>query len=193
MDNSEVLLMFSGGLDSTGVFYKLLKENKKIHVHHLHMVNRENRHTAENIAVKNVCEYMKKIGDFKYSESYHEYPCYNENFMWDSDMCNFISGTICLSLKSVKEVALGMTKSDITRSVTDRAERGTKIFESFGTSAKKIYPLRDMTKKEIFEMLPVDLRSLTWSCRTPIYLPDGDMHKCKKCKACRELKRLPVY
>jgi 7-cyano-7-deazaguanine synthase in queuosine biosynthesis len=187
MDNSEVLLMFSGGLDSTGVFYKLLKENKKLHVHHLHLVNKENRHKAENIAVKNVCEYMKKIGNFEYSESYHEYPCYNKNFMWDSDMYNFIAGTICLSLKSVKEVALGMTKSDITRSVTDRAERGTKIFESFGTSAKKVYPLRDMTKKEVFEMLPSDLRSLTWSCRTPIYLPDGNMNRCKRCKACREL------
>jgi 7-cyano-7-deazaguanine synthase in queuosine biosynthesis len=185
-DSSEVLLMFSGGLDSTGAFYKLICEKKKIHIHHLYLVNKENRHKAENIAVKSICLYMKELGEFSYSESYHEYPCYNDNFMWDSDLYNFIAGTICLSLKSIREVAFGMTKSDLSRGVANRADRGTKIFESFETNAKKIYPVKDLTKKEIYDMLPEDLRKITWSCRTPIYL-ENDIKKCGKCKACKEI------
>jgi 7-cyano-7-deazaguanine synthase in queuosine biosynthesis len=182
----EILLMFSGGLDSTGVFYKLMKENRKLHVHHMHLFNKENRQKAEEISVKNICEYMKNIGNFSYSESNHEYPCYNKNFIWDSDLYNFIAGTICLSLPSIKEVALGRTKTDSGRAIDDRAKRGTVIFESFDTNAKKTYPLIEYTKKEIYEMLPQDLRTLTWSCRTPIYEGEN-IKKCRRCKACYEL------
>lgn len=190
IDISDTLLMFSGGLDSTGVFYKLIKEKRKLHVHHLHLVNKENRQKAENVAVKNICEYMKNLGDFKYSESYHEYPCYNSGFIWDSDLYNFIAGTICLNLSSIREVAIGRTKTDSSRRVDERAKRGTTIFESFNTKAKKVYPLIDFTKKEIYEMLPEDLRLLTWSCRTPIYYGNDDIKMCGKCKACNELKSI---
>lgn len=187
MDKSDVLLMFSGGLDSTGVFYRLVMDKRKLHIHHLHLINKENRFDAENNAVKAVCEYMKKLGDFEYSESKHEYPCYNNSFMWDSDLYNFIAGTICLSLPKIKEVAIGRTKTDSSSSIDKRAERGTKIFESFNTGARKVYPLISFTKKAIYEMLPEDLRILTWSCRTPIYSDKGVI-KCGKCKACHELK-----
>jgi|688.fasta_scaffold19208_2 7-cyano-7-deazaguanine synthase in queuosine biosynthesis len=187
-DDSDILLMFSGGLDSTGVFYKLIKEKRKLHVHHLYLVNKENRQKAEDVAVKSVCEYMKNLGNFYYSESIHEYPCYNDSFMWDSDLYNFIAGTICLSLKTIKEVAIGRTKTDSSRRVDERAKRGTTIFESFGTNAKKVYPLIDLTKKEIYESMPEDLRNLTWSCRTPIYYVNGDIKECGKCKACKELR-----
>lgn len=187
MDNSDILLMFSGGLDSTGVFYKLMMDKRKIHVHHLHLMNKENRQAAEDIAVKKICEYMKKIGFFEYTESRHEYPCYNSSFIWDSDIYNFIAGTICLSLPKIKEVAIGRTKTDSGLDINKRAERGTKIFESFNTKAKKTYPLIDYTKKEIYNFLPEDLRVLTWSCRTPIYNGEN-IKKCGRCKACQELK-----
>jgi 7-cyano-7-deazaguanine synthase in queuosine biosynthesis len=183
----KTLIMFSGGLDSTGVVWKLINTDKKLHIHHLHLNNKENRAKAEDKAVKEIIKYIKKIRDIEYSESHYEYPSYNGNFIWDSDLYNFIAGTICLSIKEIEEVAIGRTKSDEGSRIDQRAERGTKIFESFGTSAKKVYPLKHMTKKEIFEMLPVDLRSLTWSCRTPIYLPDGDIKRCRRCKACSEL------
>lgn len=189
-DDSDILLMFSGGLDSTGVFYKLIKEKRKLHVHHLYLVNKENRQKAEDVAVTGVCEYMKNLGNFNYTESFHEYPSYNNSFIWDSDLYNFIAGTICLSLKNVKEVAIGRTKTDSSRSIDERAKRGTIIFESFNTNTKKVYPLIDLTKKEIYESMPEDLRNLTWSCRTPIYYSNGDIKKCGKCKACNELRSI---
>ena len=186
---SKILLMFSGGLDSTAVFYKLIKENKSLYVHHMHLGNEENRMEAESIAVKKVCNYMKQFGNFIYSESHHDLPTFGKNFMWDSDLYNFMAGSICKSVRDIEFVALGMTKSDLSPSVSERANRGTKIFESFGSSAQKIYPVVEMTKKEICDYLPEDLRKLTWSCRTPIY--EGDkILKCNKCKACRELRHI---
>ena len=179
-----ILLMFSGGLDSTGVFWKLIQEKEELHVHHLYLSNKENRAEAEAIAVRNVVNYMKKIREFSYTESYHEYPSYNGNFAWDSDIYNFVAGTICLSAKNIKEVAIGRTKSD--SGFERRAERGNKMLKILAPIVKKIYPVGEMTKKEIYEMLPEDLRSLTWSCRRPIYKNDN-IEMCKKCKTCLEI------
>lgn len=184
-----ILIMFSGGLDSTGVFWKLINEKEELHVHHLYLVNKENRAKAEDVAVKNITDYMRKIRNFSCSESYHEYPCYNNNFIWDSDIFSFMSGSICLSMPSIEKVAIGMTKSDMRGGLSRRIERSNKIFEAFGSNAKKVYPVSEMTKKEIFEMLPEDLRNLSWSCRTPIY-ENNDIKKCGRCKTCLELKRI---
>jgi hypothetical protein len=152
----------------------------------LYLVNRENRAEAEDKSVKSILNYMKKIGEFSYSESYHEYPCYNGNFMWDSDIYNFIAGTICLSMKSIQKVAIGRTKSDT--GVDGRADRGTKILHAFNPTIKKIYPVGDMTKKEIYNMIPEDLRNLAWSCRTPIY--GEEIKPCNNCKTCKEIKKI---
>lgn len=190
MIKPKILLMFSGGLDSTGVFWKLINEKEEIHVHHLYLSNKENRAEAESVAVKNIIDYMKKIREFSYTESFHEYPSYNGNFMWDSDIYNFVAGTICISIKTIKEVAIGRTKSDI--GIDQRAERGTKILNILSPNVKKIYPVGEMKKKEIYDMLPEELRKLTWSCRTPIY-KDGDIEKCQKCKTCLEIKKSGMY
>jgi 7-cyano-7-deazaguanine synthase in queuosine biosynthesis len=177
--------MFSGGLDSTGMFWKLINTKEPLHVHHLHLKNKENRLEAENKAVLDIVAYMKKIRDFSYSESFHEYPCYNGNFMWDSDLYNFIAGTICLNLKSIDLVAIGRTKSD---DGLDRADRGTKILKILSPRVEKIYPVGDMTKKEIYEMLPKELREMTWSCRVPIY--EDETKTCGRCKTCMEIKKI---
>lgn len=185
----KILLLFSGGLDSTGVFYKLIHSKEELLVHHLYLSNRENRAEAEAVAVKNIIDYMKKIREFSYTESYHEYPSYNGNFMWDSDLYNFVAGTICASVRTIKEVAIGRTKSDVGTGFEQRAERGTKILNILAPNVSKIYPVEEMTKKEIYEMLPKELRELTWSCRTPIY-KDNNIEMCKRCKTCLEILRM---
>lgn len=181
--------MFSGGLDSTGVFWKLINGSEELHVHHLYLVNKENRARAENKAVDDIVNYMRKIRDFGFSESYHEYPCYNGNFMWDSDIFSFMAGSICLSMKTIKKVAVGMTLSDMRSGLSVRVERAKKIFGAFESGADKVYPLADMTKKQIYEMIPEELRNLTWSCRTPAYEGD-EILECGRCKTCLELSRI---
>ncbi len=59
-----ILCMYSGGVDSTAVVYKLLTELKyssyDIHVHHISMINLENKHDAELSAVFNCLGWLKK-------------------------------------------------------------------------------------------------------------------------------------
>ena len=200
-DNSNVLLMFSGGLDSTGALWQLLQNKENIvHLHHLYLVNKENRAEAEQRSIRNILLYISKYYKVEYSESYHKYPYYsylssrdngdmvlNQNFMFDSDIYNFIAATVCLSLPSIKTVAIGRTKSDSNSSVEERAARGNKLLELFVPNIKKIYPVGHLTKHEIYNILPEELRNMTWSCRTPIYINGKLIKECGKCNTCKEL------
>jgi 7-cyano-7-deazaguanine synthase in queuosine biosynthesis len=203
-DESDTLLMFSGGLDSTGALWTLLKDTKyKLHLHHLHLINKEQRAAAEHQAVVNILSYISKTHkNIKYSESYHQYPTHSylskisdglvlhENFMFDSDIYNFIAGTICLCLPNIKRVAVGRTKSDDNLDVRQRAIRGNELLKLFAPDIEKIYPVEHLIKAEIYNMLPEELRNLTWSCRTPIIIDNNTIQECGKCKTCLELTKI---
>ncbi len=184
-----ILLMFSGGLDSTGAFWKLLQEKNKIYVHHMHLKNIENRFIAEKVATENILNYMKNCGEFIYSESMHEYPCFNQSFLWDGDLSAFIAGNIVQSMPWIKHVAMGKTASDIMETRTiNRIQKSNNLF-SFLCTAKKMYPVEHMTKQEIYNMLPPELSKLTWSCRKPIYCNEGIL-PCLRCKTCHTFKEV---
>ena len=202
IDDSNTLLMFSGGLDSTGALWELLQnQENKIHIHHLYLLNKEKRAEAEQLSVKNILSYLStKHYKFKYSESYHEYPYYsyintinhnsitiNQNFMFDSDIYNFIAGAICLSLPKIQTVAIGRTKSDSGLEIDQRSIRGNKLLELFAPNIKKIYPVGHLTKAEVYNTIPEELRNMTWSCRTPIYIANNIVKECGQCKTCKEL------
>jgi 7-cyano-7-deazaguanine synthase in queuosine biosynthesis len=206
IDDSDTLLMLSGGLDSTGALWQLLQdEEHKVHIHHLYLLNKQNRAEAEQRSVKNILSYLSKFYKFKYSESYHEYPFYSyidtinteteevkvtQNFIPDSDIYNFIAGTICLNLPTIKKVAVGRTKSDSGSDTEERTIRANKLLQLFAPNVQKIYPVGNLTKSEIYNMLPEELRSMTWSCRNPINLDENTSKECGKCKTCLELSEI---
>lgn len=179
--------MFSGGIDSTGVFWQLFQEGLPLYVHHMNLKNKENRWEAESFAVRNIVEYMRGVGaKFEYTESTHEYPSFKGKFLWDADLTSFMAGHICSVTPSIKHIALGLTATDMERPiVTGRIEKANKILAAF-TSVTKIYPAVHMTKRELYEMMPVSLRSLCWSCRTPKYTNDRSAVACGRCRACKE-------
>ncbi len=60
-----ILVMWSGGLDSTGALFKLLTESKEpLHVHHIDIQNAEKRFIPEQYAVANISKIFKQ-GYFK--------------------------------------------------------------------------------------------------------------------------------
>ena len=70
LETKNILVMFSGGLDSTTALYKLLKEtNHNIYVHHIILKDNSNRWNDELTATNNIISYLKKIRSFDYSES----------------------------------------------------------------------------------------------------------------------------
>ena len=117
--------------------------------------------------------------------------------MFDTEVISFITGYMTSRDPSITKVVIGATGSDFGRTTTDRAvTRGKAIHNAFHESvddhsgAVKVYPLKDMTKQEVYDTLPPDLARLTWSCRTPKSVGDAFI-ECGRCKTCRlELHRL---
>jgi hypothetical protein len=193
--------MYSAGLDSVGVLYRLLTvpefEDKRVHVHHLHLVNRENRAVAERAAVGETLSLIKAdpcCREFVYTESLHNYRFMRKHFIWDMDFCAFMAGQISLADPRVRYVALGRTRTDVEGAGFDfrrRMERAQAIFKSVRmlaeSEAEYIFPVVRLTKREIWDMLPEDLRRAAWSCRTPVYGEDKRPVHCGRCITCRDL------
>ena len=186
-----ILAMYSGGLDSLGMVYKLLTETQyadyRIHIHHVHNKNIENRHRAEAIAVEHALGELRRLGyDFVYSESEIGTPAFNRDFMFDTDSMNFFAGYVASVNPDISKVAIGMQAHDANHSLEERRHRANKILSAF-TDAEKIYPVMDMSKREIYDMLPPSLRDLFWSCRVPQY-SENNITSCGRCNTCRTLK-----
>src|SRR4029077_18363528 len=65
-----MIVMWSGGIDSTFKLAYLLKETEyQVHAHHVHIVNREGRSQAERAACVALRSKLKAIRSFAYTES----------------------------------------------------------------------------------------------------------------------------
>jgi 7-cyano-7-deazaguanine synthase in queuosine biosynthesis len=191
MEQPIILAMYSGGLDSLGMIYKLLTEPEYkdygLHIHHIHNRNIENRDQAEAIVVPLVLKELKKLGfSFDYSESEIKTQPYGNKFLYDTDSINFFAGYICSVNPNIKKVAMGMQANDANQSLEDRRKRADAILAAF-TDVGKIYPVFDMTKREIYDMLPANLRNMFWSCRRPTYT-EKNVKPCGRCDTCRKLR-----
>ena len=186
-----ILAMYSGGLDSLGMIYKLLTEEAyqdyDIHIHHVHNKNIENRWRAEAVTVEMALKELKRLGfAFAYSESEIGTQPFGKHFLYDTDSMNFFAGYVASVNPDIAKIAMGMQANDANQSLEDRRIRAGKILSAF-TTAEKIYPVLDMTKREIYDLLPESLRNMFWSCRRPKY-SEKNITPCGECDTCHKLR-----
>lgn len=188
--------MYSGGLDSLGMIYKLLTDPEykdyKLHIHHIHNKNVENRYKAEALVVDLALKELKALGfTFAFSQSEIGSMGYNNRFMFDSDSINFFAGYICSVNPDIVKVAMGMQANDTNHSLIERRKRADKILAAF-TPVVKIFPVLDMSKREIYDSLPESLRNKFWSCRKPVYT-ETSITRCKTCDTCVKLREQGIF
>lgn len=194
-----ILAMYSGGLDSAGVLHRLLADDEftdfSVHVHHMHVVNRENRAPAEAEAVKKTLSLFGGDGyrPFQYTQSLHRYDFFRRDHVWDMDLCAFVAGNICSADTNIVHVAMGRARTGQDSGDEDffaRMERAQQIFKAVisldDSEASCVFPVLKLTKKQVWDMLPKAIRKSTWSCRRPVYDEERNPLPCGKCHACRE-------
>lgn len=186
------LILFSGGLDSLCMTHLMLKDarDNDIHIHHINITNIEGRANAEASAVQQAIEYFQQNNypKFTYTESTIAAPSFGRNFMYDSDAVNFMAGYICSMDLSISEIAIGLNKSDTNGPNTTRIQKANQLLALF-TTATKIYPVKDYTKQEMYDLLPKELKTMFWSCRTPKYV-EGQATTCGHCYTCMQIQKL---
>lgn len=191
---NRTLVMFSGGLDSTAALWHVLNRPKKygdIHVHHVHIQNVEDRWRAEAAAVKNILAYMRQNAPahFTVSESVIRTPQFGGMFMYDVEVFNYLSGYMTSRDPLITRVVVGATGTDFAIGIDESFKRGKAMHNAFHLDEEdhsgriKEFPLKDMTKAQVYKSIPQDLAVLTWSCRRPRYV-DGKPVECGKCKTC---------
>lgn len=188
--------MFSGGMDSTAMLVKLLAETThELHVHHIRMENQQRRDGAEQLATERVIAWCRqRFRPFRYSESGLEFRAL-EAIPIDYLCVAFVACQVAIDTPGCDRIAVGTLASDldeVRRSVTTAQRR---VFEAMYECyrARKvgepkvewIYPVYELSKRDIALQLPAELRSAVWSCRTPVHTPSG-YRICGDCKPCRK-------
>jgi 7-cyano-7-deazaguanine synthase in queuosine biosynthesis len=192
-----VLLMLSGGVDSTWLLHHYLGEtNQRVHAHHISMrYPHQERWRAEDPACERIVAWCREnMREFEYSTSRFDLDFHRIG--WDSDLQLLVASKVALNLgPGPITLALGWCAEDLERPrVRERQERGVTpaLWRALCESAGRPNLTRDiampiverrLSKADLVAQLPDDLLELTWSCRSPVFT-DGTARPCGRCHAC---------
>jgi len=205
-----ILCMFSGGIDSCSALYRLLYNpeyiDNPIVVHHINLINRENRARAEGVAMSSILKFFKKNApkSFLYTESTFDTmgfaPLHSEKFPYDMDTVAFIAGNICRARDSIKYIATGRNQTDNKEGGENYQKRIRKykgilksMLELENSNAQFFYPMLDVTKEQAFKLLPPEIQDSVWWCRRPVYDENKNAHPCKKCVTCLKVNEFHPF
>lgn len=197
-----ILCMFSGGLDSLGMLYLLLTDERyssyKLHVHHMVLKNIENRALAEKVACQRIVEFFRarQFKAFEYSESLFDYGFMQKYFMFDSTLYGFMGANMMINDPTIVMLASGRSKDDIKADQGDysRINQGLDVYHAVLPEPIKyqrpyILPVAHLNRQEIWDLLPENLRVLAWSCRRPVY-ENEQAKECGECDSCKSMKKV---
>jgi 7-cyano-7-deazaguanine synthase in queuosine biosynthesis len=190
----------TGGVDSTGALYLILKDyDDDVVAHHIHFKNGERRWEAEKDAVDKMLPWLRKnVREFEYSESTIEMDL---RFIgWDIMHAMYIGG---LARKDWKRKDIERYKLVLGDNAEDFNSYQWKCpiaqLLAIITSLKHPQKSQDIpylwqimakiSKQDIWDLLPDFLKENIWGCRTP----ESDVGKwveCGKCSTCKELEKI---
>jgi hypothetical protein len=196
--------MFSGGLDSTYLAWKMLTDERRadsdtIHLHHVSIRNDlEPMWYMQDRAVKNIVHELKiRMYDFEYSESVFDFPNFRA-IGFDSDIYLVAAQKVAQNLSGrvnvytgMRDHATGQTEAHRNFILDRRARHATyNLWSALVNCAdahrhriapELFYPIWKISKLQMMQELPDYLIGMTWYCRTPV-----EMRACGKCHACKD-------
>jgi hypothetical protein len=193
--------IFSGGVDSVGVLYKLLTREEYSHLdvlaHHVILITKEKRHIAEKMACDNIVRWLREQGyKFEYSETLVDFSLFKGKVPWDLEILWPIAGIISQVDTTIKYAESGRTKTAMSTVMGSERikDRHNQVLYHISNSEHRkyqgpieIYPVvRDETKESLWKMLPSELRKLVWFCRSPHYYKN-EPRECNRCHTCKEM------
>ena len=190
------LVMFSGGLDSTAVLYRLLTQDKDdLHVHHVRLANRDGRARAEQDAVDRVLAWCRvNCRPFEYSESGLDFTELRA-IPIDYLAIAFAACQVAIEVPRCDRIAVGTLAADLDEIKRKVSECQRRVFDAMYQCYRErklgvpdvqwIYPVYELSKAQVADSLPPELRAAAWSCRRPVKTGDG-YRVCGECKPCRK-------
>jgi len=182
---ASTLIQLSGGIDSTYVLWKWLKENPNEYcvVHHINIINYEKRNQKELEAVDKILKWLDSQGlkNYFYLENTFDYGNFT-SVVFDVEVCGFNAGIILRANRwnSIKNVILPVYSAEV-----DREHRRREVMSIMALRDLDVfYPICNMEKWQLIDEIPKELLELTWWCRVPY-----NDKPCKRCFTCEEVKK----
>lgn len=185
----KTLVMFSGGVDSTYVLVKLLREtDDEVFAHHVHLVNYEGRHAVEARRCRQIIEHCRRtIRPLHYTESAIDHRGFRF-FGIDMISVGFEAGLVAHS-HHIPRWTAGISADDQRWDARFRHVEASVAANAFPFAPPQFFLLPQVSKLDEMRYLQPDLLAMTWSCRTPVV--EGDTFlACAECRACQTLARL---
>ena len=185
-----ILVMWSGGIDSTFTLARLLKEtNHNIHAHHIHICNRERRNQHEERAINALVPKLKGIRDFTLSASAIDHRQYL-HIPLDMAIVCFEAGAIAREhINRADKLKFDKWTIGTHKAEGHNHERWEVIKHATAAACWPNKPpefeLQPFETKgqEMVYLKELGLLNDCWFCRTPI-----GVHSCGMCKTCIEVK-----
>jgi hypothetical protein len=185
------LVAFSGGLDSTYILWKLLKESDKqitaMFLDTRYMINCnlgqapvEEQSVYLEVAIERIVSYLQNIRHFEYVKK-NVY-----SFLPDERLC------VHFARYAANQINLGNYDEAMHGEQSRRSGRlayaATVAFSQIADISKFTCPLRPTiwnkwTSHQLQE-LPIELSNLTISCQMPRVSVDGNINQCGTCAKC---------
>jgi 7-cyano-7-deazaguanine synthase in queuosine biosynthesis len=190
------LVMFSGGLDSTAALYKLLTADAdELHVHHVHLVNRDGRARAEGDAVRAVLAWCRAhCRPFSCSESTLDFAAL-QAIPIDYITIAYAACQVAIDTPGCNRIAVGTLAADLDEIKRKVSAKQRSVFDAMYACYREkklgapdlqwIYPVYELSKAQVAATLPPALRAVAWSCRRPVAI-EGGYRICGECKPCRK-------
>lgn len=205
------LVLFSGGVESTYVLAKLLRETEdEVIAHHVHLINLEGRHLVEAERCEQIVAYMNEhFRPFQYTESTVDRRKF-QVFGLDVITAAFEAAIVSESFRldrfyGIDRWTTGACLEDFEEGGVEQEEgRLTSMFAAFEANSAKppqgaeapdgstgptkvprYFQLPYVSKRDEIDYLGPEIARLSWSCRTPKKSATGSWRACGTCKSCR--------
>lgn len=184
------LVMFSGGLDSVALLANLLVHTShNVHVHHIEIINKENRAEAENEAIAKIIPWMQQnIRPFAYTTSRSEFNLGIGGGL-DLSLQMFTAGRVYNTLGGGIDLVWTGHIATTWQELTEGAAYLNANFTLKRMKPEWMVPLKDIDKRDVYDSIPPELSALCWSCRFPVY--EGNIYRpCGQCHACASMLKI---
>jgi len=195
------LLLLSGGIDSTYVLAKLLREcDDTVLAHRVNLITAENRNAAEAAACKKIVAYCREnIREFHFTESTIDHSGFS-NLTRDSYLGSIEAGLAASSYLLdngwlVDRWTIGNCWEEIKRNGVEAQVRHISIIEQLFAltyaqdHTPRYFQLPLKTKADQMAYLGNELANQCWYCRTPLYASEGNASPCGKCMTCEVVRQ----
>lgn len=191
-------MFFSGGLDSTALLVRMLRQtDEPLYVHRIVLKTNDGRQPAESVAVAKLIPLIQyQNRHFKFSSSVQDYRDIGRFNIYDQHIVRWTAAQFCRANAGITKIIWGKCKDDEVEDHFERIEQSNKIFEA---CVAPYYPPSweapngEMTKKEEIAYLRLQMPELLdhiHYCRYPHSIPP--YWNCEKCRTCLQMEAADV-